>query len=323
MKAAWVALSLLAVGLAGCSNPQQDTLRAVYPNDFDTSGAVPLVRGLHLEARVGGDAWAGVLALAAEAPLLVGPAMAAPAPQGGGGDVQRLPAANATAEVRIKEASRLGGLTAHWFVLDNGTAPGDLGTAQATLPGDVTFRASISRPGPFLVTVVLTGSSVDKTPQATYAPLPGSLTVRWTATGQVQPVAAPQGPTGTKPPSATPREQMADRYDADVRPGARLVAATTFEGAYMGKEGTDVDVGLYTPDHTPAACGSTGGGQVPVVGTSPLPDPSQAFETAATDAQAGGVWSAEVGAQEDGCNGVTYYYSNAGPVPYRLVLTAG
>ena len=64
---------------------------------------------------------------------------------------------------------------------------------------------------------------------------------------------------------------------------------------------------------------------VPVVGGSnPVPDPSQASEKAGTDAAMGGTWSAEVGAQQDNCgdSGMSYFYSNTGPVPYRMVLTA-
>ncbi|MEA3142690.1 MAG: hypothetical protein QOG31_14 [Thermoplasmata archaeon] len=319
---ALAALLLLGALLAGCSNPSRDTLGAVYPDDFDPSGGIPVVRGTHLEARVGGGDWLPRLDLDVQAPPLAGPPMAAAAPQGGGGDVQRLPAANATVEVRIREATRLGGLTAHWFVLDNGTAPGALSTAQATLPGDGTFHATLSRAGPFLVAVVLTGSSVDDTPQAAYEPLPGRLAVTWMATGQVEPIVPTQPPAGPRPPS-TPREQMVDRYDLDVRPGAHLVAATSFEGQYMGREGTDVDVGLYAPDGRPVACGSSGGGQVPVVGGgTPVPDPNQANEQAVTDASVGGAWSVQVGAQQDGCGGGAFFYANAGPVPYRLILKA-
>jgi cell division septation protein DedD len=323
MKATWAVLLVLAAALAGCSNPSRDTLGAVYGSDFDAAGAVPAVHGGHLEARVGDGPWGGTLALGAQAPLLAGPAMSAAAPQGGGGDAHALPAANATFDVRIKEATRLGGLTAYWFVLDDGTPPGDLAAAQAKLPGDGTFHASVARPGPFLVTVVLTGSSVDATRQATFDPLHGRLAVTWTATGQVQPEVPMQGPAGPKPPSPTPRQQMVDTYGADVRPGTHLVATTSFEGQYMGKEGTDVDVGLYAPDGRPIACGSSGGNTVPVVGPTPVPDPTQAAENAATDAKDGGAWSVQVGAQDDACNTTgSYYYANAGPVPYRLVVQA-
>jgi hypothetical protein len=83
-------------------------------------------------------------------------------------------------------------------------------------------------------------------------------------------------------------------------------------------------VGLYDPGGQPVVCGSSGGGTVPVIGGNPVLDPKQADESAATDATASGAWSAEVGAQQDGCGGNsgTYFYNNAGPVPYRLVLQA-
>jgi hypothetical protein len=324
MRAAWAVLLVLAGALAGCSNPSRDTLGAVYPQDFDPSGAVPVVHGSHLEAKVGDGPWGPDAALAVQAPPLAGPRMPAPAPQGGGGDAQALPGINATLDVRIKESTRLGGLTAHWFVLDNGTAPGDLAAAQATLPGDGTFHAVLSRPGPFLVTVVLTGSSVDATPQASFEPLRGRLSATWTATGQVQPEVPRQPPAGPKPPNPTPREQMVDSYAVAVRPGARLSAATAFDGTYSGQDGTDVDLGLYAPDGHAIVCSSSGGGTVPVVGGNPVPDPSQASETAATDVKEGGTWSVQVGAQQDGCGGTgSYYYANAGPVPYKLTVQAG
>jgi hypothetical protein len=325
MRASWGIVLLLAAALAGCSNPQRDTLRAVYPGDFDITGAVPVVHGAHLEGRVGDGPWQPEISIAVEAPLLAGPAMAAAAPQGGGGDTQRLPGVNATIEVRIKEAARLGGLTAHWFILDNQTmSPTDLVPETAKLPGDGTFRATVGQPGTLLVKAILTGSSVDDATQAAFEPLRVHLQVTWTATGQVQPVRQTQAPVGPPPPQPTPRDQMVDRYEADVRPGAHLVASTTFDGTFSGRQGTDVDVGLYAPDGTPLACGSTGGSAVPVVGQpSPVPDPAQASEAAAGDATAGGLWTAQVGAQQDGCTqGMTYYYANAGPVPYRLVLVA-
>ncbi|HEX2066178.1 MAG TPA: hypothetical protein VHI93_05130, partial [Candidatus Thermoplasmatota archaeon] len=124
------------------------------------------------------------------------------------------------------------------------------------------------------------------------------------------------------PVPAAPDSAMADRYEAEVRPGARLLAATSFEGPFTGREGTDLDVGLYAPDGRPAACGS-GPGAAPMPGLPSAPDPGQASASAAAQAAAGGAWSVRVGAQEAGCGGAAPAYANAGPVPYRLVLTVG
>ncbi|HUR62608.1 MAG TPA: hypothetical protein VM286_09630 [Candidatus Thermoplasmatota archaeon] len=324
MRPVVAAVALLAFVLAGCSNVQQDTLRAVYGPDYTTVSEVPSVQGDHLEARVGDGPWQDRVDLVVAAAAVAGPRMAAPAPQGGGGDVQALPV-NASFEVRIKEATRLGGLTAHWFVTENRTLPGDVAQAAGVTPGDGTFHASVARAGPFAVTAILTGSAADTTPAARYAPLQGRLQATWVATGQVEPVRAQSTGVGPQPPSPQPREAMVDRYDVELWPGAHVTARTSFDGTFDPSKGADVDLGLYRPDGNGAACSATGGGQLPQVGSSPIPDPAQASESLEADAGEGGAWSLQVGAQADGCGaaGQTYFYYNNGPVPYRLEATIG
>jgi hypothetical protein len=317
---------LLAVAAAGCSTAGQDALKAVYGPDFTLVDGAPTVNGAHLEARAGEGAWAPTVTVSMEGGKVETPAMAAPAPQGGGGDRQLLSAVEAALEVRIVERARLGGFVAHWFVYGAQEQAGDLGRAQAVLPADQPFAAKVQVPGPFQVTAYLTASVADTAVQARYAgAIQGILSAHWTVTGQVQPVSPPQAPLlpPTSPPTA--RDQMVDTFQVQVSTGATVTASTKFNGMFTPDKGTDVDLGLYTPDGKGIVCSSGGGAAVPVAGGGvPAPDPSQSTESLTAPTDAAGTWSIEVGAQANGCppsvggGGQSYFYTNAGPVPYTL-----
>jgi len=306
--------------VAGCSSPSSlPSLPDVFHNDLSaTNGTVATVQGAHVEAAIGQGAWGTTGNVTVEAGKVAGPAMGAPSPTGGGGDKTALPAANASATVRVRlaEAASLAGYTARYWVLQGGNMTLS-GAPTGTAPANEEYTFTLQQPGPFAVAAALADGNKEVARFAT--PFTGSLGLHWSITGVVQPEGAQS--VGGAVPWPTPREQMVDAYTVDLPEGATVTATTAFDGTAAPTDGADVDLGLYGPDGTGLIC-SAG-----ALGSGNPADPSNAGETFTAQTTASGAWSIQVGAMADGCptNGSagSFDYANAGPVPYTLDLTVG
>ncbi len=313
---------LLVALLAGCATSQPPTFDTIYAGEVDkqllppglpgvaNGTTISVIHGSHLEARLNDGAWDANLTAAVIMPEIQSPAMTGPEPSGGGGESTPLPVpSNLTLEVRIKEYAELGDYTAWWVFM---TGSGNVTTVAR--PADAIFEFRLATLGPYTVNVLLTNGPDDMTPVAVYnQTIAGSVSVQWTVTGEVQPVHAPNMPSD--------RNSMVDKYTVDLPEGITLTAVSSFEGSFAPGDGTDVDLGIYGTDGTGLACVGSGGGAAPVVGPF-VPDPAQSSETVTFDTDTAGQWSVEVGTMATGCSGQSAWtYTNAGPVPYKLVIT--
>lgn len=313
----------LAFAAAGCSSPAAtDSLDAVFPDlqaGNATSGPERIL-GSHLEGSIADGPWGATANVTLESGNVTGPRMGTASALGGGGELTALSLpGNATVSVRIVEHARLAGYFARFTLADgSGNA-----TPAETGPATDTFHARLIHPGPFTVTVQLYSAASNATPAATFAEtFQGRLAYHWKITGDVQPQKK-QDVTGADP-WPTARDQMVDKYSLQIPEGAPVVALSAFDGTYTPGDGVDIDLGLYSADGTGVACAA---GTSVSAGSTPN-NPAQAAETLTAATDAAGLWTVEIGAMQDGCPvnggaGGVFSYTNAGPVPYTLEITAG
>lgn len=341
--ASWLAcamahLRLLLAGLfvvaalAGCASSQKPDLATVFPDQVSTT-AVPeallpfaggatnltVITGAQLEGRLNdaGDWVANVSTSKMAAPVSSG-TMSMPEPMGGGGETTALTlngTSAAVVEVRFKEHALLAGYTATWHFVMGGVAD-----EPSSIPADQAFEHQLPVVGSFEVYATLSPAEGEPATAVVAEPFRGTLSATWSINGEVQPQKPSDQGAGLPVPWPTSREAMTDIYTIDLPAGATVTANTAFDGSPSPDRGTDVDIGLYTPDGEAFACSA--GALDPV---SPV-DASQATETFAVPTDAPGVWSVQVGAMADGCptnNGAagSFSYANAGPVPYTLTIT--
>lgn len=269
-----------------------------------------------IESGGGAASWNASAALTLEAPKLTIPKQRA-GPMGGGGVARDLeaPAVNATLRVRFNESADLAGYEVRW-----GVAHGQNRTLVWTdpVPAQGTHALPLTSAGQFFVVAELL---VDGTVSAvTGVPFTAVVNVKWVVESSVHPVR----PAGA--PAPMNYEQMADKFQFPVpTDGAKIVAETRFRGMWLPPQGTDVDLGLLTPDGRPAKCSGSGGqgGVVPFV-----PSAAEANEKTEVSGAVHGLWTARVGSQADVAQppagsmcGSGYYYHNADMVPYTLEVT--
>jgi hypothetical protein len=317
-------LTLLAAAFfltfAGCAGTTPSMgLDAVFGDDVDpdaTEGPL-MVMGMQLEGRIGEGPWGATADMTVTAGNVDGPRMSAPNALGGGGETTELSIpenATATMHVRLVKAANLTGYTAHYFVTGYDGVP-DNATPAASLPADAEFTQQLSSPGAYYVHAVIAkdGADASEAEAVLVQPFVARLMVKWTATGDVQ----PQNP-GSGVPWPTSRDAMTDKYAIELPAGLAVQVTTTFRGTWTPDQGTDVDIGLYSPD---------GAGVICAAGTldpTSAVDPIHANESFTGLTDAAGVWTIEVGAMQNGCGGGgNYSYANAGPVPYNVEIVVG
>jgi len=300
---------LVAAVFAGClqdSDPL-DGLRAAFgdaaidPNNHTVTAHV-------LEGQLqGGAEWTKSTNVSVDVPKITIP-KSDPGPQGGGGTTQALeiPSSSQTVSVRFVQAGKLAGYDAAW-----GTTRDPKSLPDWSSPQDATqsFSASVSGPGPVFVAAQFIKDG--KVVATVVQPYVAIVSVHWTIESAVRPMRA-QDPA----PPPDNYDAMSDKFTIDLdSANVTVLAETKYRGTYVPSSGTDVDLEVDPPGGK-TVCSGTGGA------SSPAPvDPEQSKEKVLISGLNAGSLRILVGAGDEAKCATTFFYNNAGMVPYTLDVT--